>query len=272
MILLGRKKVYSIIIQGCLLLGMVVSLATFAPVAHADTTLGFCQTGGGATCKEVFPAGSQGQPITNIMYGPGNTSLEYTLRAYLYSGTGDNLNYMLFRMTVTLTPDPSARRINWITAGPDYSVGSDYSTLYARLWSVNTRADCLSGQICQQMNDPGLEKQNFCEANGGSQSLSIGQDVGKGVTIGWSLSAPTYNWCYYSPSTDQWSQYYDYTLQDPSQAQVRISQDFIFAQWEPASLTSFRINYLVGSRFEDPAPKIPVDGPITSPVGVVYNI
>ena len=76
----------------------------------------------------------------------------------------------------------------------------------------------------------------------------------------------------YSPSADQWSQYYDYTLQDKSQSQARISQDFIFAQWEPAALHSFNVGYLIRSRFEDPAPKVAVVGPETSNASATYKV
>ncbi|MBO0796140.1 MAG: hypothetical protein J2P36_35055, partial [Ktedonobacteraceae bacterium] len=170
--------------------------------------------------------------------------MESRLRAYMYSNTGDHEKYMVYVITVTLNPDPDARLANLVTAGPDSTPTGADSTIHVRLWSINDRSSC-SGTPCNQSNYTDLEKTSICEANGGNQTLNLGKDLGSGVSIGWSISIPTYNWCTYVPSADIWSQFNDYTLQAREQSWTRITQQFAFAQWEPENCcgNQFKIGY-----------------------------
>lgn len=101
----------------------VLSLFANPRPAHADGT--FCQLGTGGPCKEVFAAGSGNQPLTVIVDGPGQSYIQSVLRAYVFTGTeGQEADaYMLFRMTVTLNPDPDNFIGQWliptIFGGPD---------------------------------------------------------------------------------------------------------------------------------------------------------
>src|SRR5438874_1513987 len=85
----------------------VLSLFSNPRPAYADGT--FCQLGTGGPCKEVFAVGSGNQPLAVTVHGPGQSYIESVLRAYVFTGTeGQEANtYMLFRMTVTLNPDPN---------------------------------------------------------------------------------------------------------------------------------------------------------------------
>jgi hypothetical protein len=249
-----------------LVLGSLLSLMAligfgfyYVPNAHADGT--GCTASGGAKCQEVFAAGTN-TPMDDIIHGRGNVFMEYTLRAFMYSNTGDNERYMVYVITVTLNPDMASRLANLVTNGPDSTPTGDNSTIHVRLWSINDRKDCV-GTPCSQSNYSALEQTNFCQANGGNQTWSVGRTFGNGATIGWSASVPTYDWCTYVPSADIWSQYNNYTLQDIKQSWTRITQQFVFAQWEPENCCGheFRIAFSVHTHLFDPGPKLVEPGP-----------
>src|SRR5579859_4824487 len=138
--------------------------------AHADSPT--CTATGGASCKEVFAYGMN-SPLYKVYYGPtyqGNVYMERTLRAFLYSGTGDHERYMLYVITVTLNPDINVRLANLVTTQSDTSVTGDNSTIQVRLWDTNVRSqnDCFfsGGTTCDQRNYSDLEQLNYWQAMG----------------------------------------------------------------------------------------------------------
>lgn len=247
--------------------------------AHADSPT--CTATGGASCKEVFAYGMN-SPLYKVYYGPtyqGNVYMERTLRAFLYSGTGDHERYMLYVITVTLNPDINVRLANLVTTQSDTSVTGDNSTIQVRLWDTNVRSqnDCFfsGGTTCDQRNYSDLEQLNYCQANGGQQTLTAGKDLGNGVNIGWSLAVPTFNWCITSPPADVWSQYTNYTLQDGDQRWARITQQFAFAQWEPEGdccSSQFNIGFSVRTKLMDAGSKVIVDGPASDNDSTFFTI
>ena len=243
----------------CLLTVCLFSLY-HSPAAHADTG-GGCTASGGATCQEIFAVGNN-TPLDNIYNGPDSSFLETIVRGYLYSNTGDNERYMIYVISVTLDPGPNGLLSNLVTKGPDTSQNGAASTIQVRLWSTNNRSGC-TNTPCTQMNYSSLEQPNFCQPNGGSASWSLQDTLSHGIQIGWSVSVPTYNWCTYIPSTDVWSQYNNYTLQDKTQSQARITQQFVFAQWEENGCCGrlFEIGFSVKTQLYETGPGIPVAGP-----------
>jgi hypothetical protein len=239
-------------------IALVVVLSFFANPrpAYADGT--FCQLGTGGPCKEVFAVGSGNQPLTEIVNGPGTSYIESVLRAYVFTGTeGQEADtYMLFHMTVTINPDPNDGIHQYVTntgiaAGspPDTSSDGSSSTMQTRLWSASFRnANCLVGTTCIQSNYPGLELNNYCNPDGGSQTYGLnGIPVGGGASVSWGISSPTYNWCTTSPASDIYSHYYNYQLEDFNQLNAQITEDFVFAQWQSSSNPAFKIAYSVTS-------------------------
>jgi hypothetical protein len=261
-----------------LIVGVLLALAAsvafslyYVPKAHAD---GGCTATGEAKCQEVFAVG-RNTPIYNFYYGRGGVFMERTLRAFMYSNTGDHERYMVYVITVTLNPDPNVRLANFVTSEPDSTPTGDNSTIHVRLWSINDRASC-AGTPCNQSNYPDLEKingsLNVCEANGGNTTWQIGKDFGGGITIGLSLSLPLYNWCTYVPSADIWSQYNNYTLQAREQSWTRISQQFVFAQWEPENCCGhqFKIGFSANTNLFDPGPKLVKPGPASGNASATF--
>ena len=254
-----------------LLFSLVASVAfSFYSVhkAYADTTSG-CTATGGAQCQEVFAAGTN-MPIDDIYYGQGQVYMERTLRAFLYSGTNDNERYMVYVITVTLNPDMNARLANLVTSTPDSSPAGDHATIEVRLWSTNDRITC--DTQCSQTNYPQLEQTSTCESSGASQSWTLTQPVEGGGSIGWSINNPLYNWCTYVPSADIWSDYNNYTLQATTQSWTRITQQFVFAQWEPENCCNhqFKIGFFVTTNMFDPGPKVIVPGPASGNVPATF--
>jgi hypothetical protein len=231
----------------------VLSLFSNPHLAYADDGT-FCQLGTGGPCKEVFAVGSGNQPLTQIVKGPGISYIQSVLRAYVFTGTEgqESDTYMLFRMTVTLNPDFNNLLGQWLIpstfGNPDSSPDGNRGTMQARLWSINTRGNCATGTTCVQRDYPGLELNNYCNPNGGSQSFGVqGIATGQGSNVSWGISSPTYIWCTLSPSSDIYSHYYDFTLQDGTQANTQITEDFVFAQWQQSSNHVFKIGYSVTS-------------------------
>jgi hypothetical protein len=222
----------------------------------------------------VFAVGSGNQPLRVIVNGPGSSYIESILSAYVITGTeGQEADtYMLFHMTVTLNPDPNSGIHQYTTNTgiassnpPDSSPEGSNSTIQAELWSANLRnANCMVGTTCIQSNYPGLELNNYCTPDGGSQSFGLsGVPVGGGASVGWGISAPTYSWCTMSPATDIYSHYYDFSLQDFNQLNTQITEDFVFAQWQSSNNPEFKIGYSVQShmaRYNRTA-KVKLDGP-----------
>ncbi len=272
MMKLQNRRILHATFSVVLLAGFLGLALPFSSFAHADSGGSPCTASGGATCKEIFAVGSGGHPLYTIFYGPRGTYIERTLRAYLYSGTGDNEAYALFRMTVTLHPNQDARLANLVKWSADDSTTGDNASIHARLWSTNARADCaMFHDTCVQRNYAELEKGNFCQTNGGQQTWSVGKDLDHGVNIGWSLSVPTYSWCMNPVYSDQWSRYYNYNIEDMTQNWNPITQDFVFAQWEDSSVHRFAVGFSTTSKFLDPGPKITVDGPSTGNASAVFT-
>lgn len=231
----------------------VLSLFANPRLAYADGS--FCQLGTGGPCKEVFAVSSGNQPLTAIVNGPGSSYVESVLRAYVLTETeGQEADtYMLFHMTVTLNPDPNSNIHQYITHSnipgdaPDSSPEGSNSTIQARLWSANLRnANCIVGTTCIQSNYPGLELNNYCTPDGGSQSFGLSSvPLGQTGSVSWGISSPTYSWCTMSPATDIYSHYYDFSLQDFNQLNAQITEDFVFAQWQSSSNPAFKIGYSV---------------------------
>lgn len=125
-------------------------------------------------------------------------------------------------------------------------------------------ANCFMGTTCIQQNYSGLELNNYCYSNGGSQSFGVsGVATGQGSNISWGISSPTYDWCTISPASDVYSHYYDYTLQDGNQANAQITQDFVFAQWQLSNNPEFKIGYSVQSHLGaiNRTSRVEIDGP-----------
>jgi len=224
------------------------SIFFHATLAHADGN--FCQLSSGDPCKEVFATGSPNQPIQITIPGPGNTFIQSVLRAYAFAGVDsrEKDTYMLFHLTITLSPDPNSSFENWLIPNgfsPDSSQTGDNSTLHVRLWSTNTHSNnCAISTPCSQQNYSGLAMANFCYQDGGSNTFTSPPNI---TGMSWSIAAPTYHWCILNPPGDIYSQYYDYTLQDMNEARTQIVQDFVFAQWQPSSNHDFKIAYSVQS-------------------------
>jgi hypothetical protein len=250
-----------------------LAIGAFLPVqllhAHADES--FCQ--GGATCKQIFANGYGKNATFFRKTGAGSSSLQVTLRAYQIVGTGENKNYMLFRVTVTLDPASfqnrvAAKPLLGNNPPPDTSISGDRSTIQVRLWSTNVRtASCptstcvQSGDTDFQQNYPDLEKPYDCTPDGGSQSSSWTAPV---LNIGWQISVPTFQWCTYAvPNVDIFSRYYNYQLKSNDQESVPITQDFVFAQVAPTSVHQFKIGLFVKSNLMDIAgpSTLYMDGP-----------
>lgn len=251
------------------LLGLTLSLSS---LVYADTGGNSCSASGGATCKEIFAVNSAGHPLFDSFNGPRGTYMERTLRAYLYSGTKDNEAYAIFRMTITLYPNRDGRLAHLVKSSSDDSTTGDNASIHARLWSTNSRGDCRPFfDTCVQRNYAELEKQNFCQTNGGQQSFNIAKDLAQGVNIGWSFTEPTYSWCMNPVYADKWSRYYNYNLEDMSQYWNPITQDFVFAQWEDSGIHQFSVGFSARSKLFDPGPKITVDGPLTNDASAVFT-
>ena len=223
----------------------------------------FSCTYSGKPCTQAMD--TNGDYVVGGTYpGSGISSLSVTLRSYTIAA-GDGKQYMLYRVNVTLTPDPSVRMGNWpfatVPGVPQYDTttsGSD-STIVARLWSLN-RQGC-AGEPCTQANFNDLEPQSSCVSTG-SSTISASVPV-KGANISWSDTIPTYSSCTFAPATDQWSQYYNYTLVDRSLVLSKISTEFVFSQWQANTGSSFDIGFSVQSNFWDLASKTEVAGPST---------
>lgn len=235
-------------------IALVAVLSLFANPRPTYADGPFCQLGTGGPCKEVFAVGSGNQPLSIIVNGPGISYIQSVLRAYVFTGTeGQEADsYMLFHMTVTLNPDfddgiTQWRRTNLVD---DSTPEGDDTTMQARLWSVNTRGNCATGTTCVQRDYPGLELNNYCNPDGGSQSFGASSPITGGSSVSWGISSPTYNWCTLSPSSDIYSHYYNFILepQDFNEDHVQITEDFVFAQWQQSSNHVFKIGYSVTSR------------------------
>jgi hypothetical protein len=237
-------------------IALVAVLSFFANPRPTYADGSFCQLGNGGPCQEVFAVGSGNQPLTEIVNGPGASYVESVLRAYVFTGTeGQEADkYMLFHMTVTINPDPNDGIHQYVTntgiaAGspPDTSSNGSASTMQAGLWSAGFRnANCAVGATCIQSNYPGLELNNYCNPNGGSQSYGLsGIPVGGGASVSWGITSPTYDWCTTSPASDIYSHYYNYQLEDFNQLNAQITEDFVFAQWQQSSNPAFKIGYSV---------------------------
>ena len=98
-----------------------------------------------------------------------------------------------------------------------------------RLWSI-ARPNCSTA--CDQENFDGLEPSNHCDPNGGSLTISLTGPLGNG-TFGWTETDPLYYGCTMIPSSDIYSQYYDYTLMQSDQEYTKLKSDFTFSQWAP---------------------------------------
>lgn len=257
----GRSLLPAIALLICLLAGGILSFGRLS-AAYADTG-GGCTASGGATCAEIFAVG-RNTPINHVYPGPGTSFMDSTLRGYLYSNTSDHEKYMIFVVSVTLDPGADNLLTNYTTQGPDTSQNGSNSTMHVRLWGINDRSGCV-GTPCTQMNYSDLEKPNYCQPNGGQSSWTLNESLTKDVGLGWTVTVPTYSWCTYVPSADIWSQYNNYTLQDKTQSQTRISQQFVFAQWEPDGCCGrqFKIGYSINTKLYETGPMTAIDGPTT---------
>lgn len=238
--------------------------------AHADVFS--CNFSGTATCSAK--ADTQGRFVitSTAFYSRGNVWLQEIMRSFMFVGTGDNERYMLYQMTVTLNPDPNARLGIYFSAFADTSSSGNSSTFQPRLWSTGNRT-CSAGQNpCYQENFTPLEQQNECDSNGGSQTFSAGYGT-KGGTIGWSDTIPTYSSCLRVPSSDVWSQYYDYTIEDSGLIWTKVSKDFLFSQWEQNNCCSrqMHIGFSAHSNLFDPGPKVSLAGPAVGNITTQYN-
>ncbi len=181
------KSIKLLISSTLLVLVAGISIFSYASHAHADGT--FCQLNSGDPCKEVFAAGSGDQPIAVTQYGPGMTTIQSVLRAYAFAGVDsrENDTYVLFHLTVTLSPDLNDNFENWLIPNgllPDSSQAGDKSTLHVRLWSTNIRSnDCTMTTPCSQQNYPGLDMNNYCYQNGGSQTAGLSQNLGPASSV-----------------------------------------------------------------------------------------
>jgi hypothetical protein len=246
-------------------------LMTYNGSAYASTnTDPFSCTYSGKPCTQATD--TSGNFVVGATYpGPGVSSLSVTLRSYTVAA-GDGKRYMIYRMNVTLTPDPSARRVNYpytlVPGTPQYdtSAGGNDSAIVARLWSLN-RQGC-AGEPCTQQNFNDLEPQSACVQTG-SSTINASVPI-QGASISWSDNIPTFASCTFAPGSDQWSQYYNYTLVDRSLLLSKISTEFVFSQWEVGTAPSFDIGYSVQSHFMDPASKVEVDGPSTGNLAVHF--
>lgn len=241
--------------------GLSLVVGSFnAPPAHADVFS--CNYTGTATCSTK--ADTQGRYVITqtAFYSRGNVWLQVISRSFMFTGTGDNERYMLYQMTVTLNPDQNARLGILTSITADTSSSGNNSTFQSRLWSNNDRSCNSSNQPCYQENFIPLEIKNECDATGGSQTFSAGYGT-KGGTIGWSDTIPTYSSCLRVPSSDVWSQYYDYTVTDSTLIWTKTSKDFLFSQWEYNNCCNRQVKIGLSAHSElfDPGPKIDLTGP-----------
>jgi hypothetical protein len=218
-----------------LIVVLLCSLAVFniinTSIAHAAPTDLVCPSvSSGVTCKQFQD--EAGVSIWCYSYNSSslyNTYMQMCVRSLVFSGTGDGRRYALFNIQQINSPDTNNGVRDYFGGSADTTSSGNYSTMEARLWSL-ARSNCSTA--CDQENYDGLEPSSNCDPNGGSLSIGLTGKLGSG-SFGWTETDPLFYGCTMIPSSDLYSQYYDYTLMQSDQQYTKLKSDFTFAQWAP---------------------------------------